>query len=238
VSGWEGFYEEVPSSLAKSRPASLPDTPAKKLPEAAKLARMLRSGRTPSELSVRYGVRSSLIVQRLTSAGWDPSNGHWTGGNPKDFRPAPLTSRGEGPGKACHHVGGGDNPNGVPVVARPIRERPKPTGFAWPTPPDTPWQVTPRPKPPVRRRPRTFAQLREANNARRKLSDADLAEIKRRYTEEYESSVALARAFHVNDRTIRKQLRNEGVVIRGRGELGKIQLEKRRAERAASGGVA
>ena len=204
MSGWANLDETPPS---------LPDTQPKRLPEANKLARMVRSGRTISDLAVRYNIRGSEIIQRLTSNGWDASNGKWVGGDPKDYQGPPLAVLGGGPGESRHHVGGGDNPNGVPTTVRPFTERPKPKGFAWPEPAEIPAPV--KRKPPVRRRTRTFA-LSEANKARRKLSDTDRIEIARRYEQNLESSVVLASDYNVNQRTIRN--RNEAGRIRWQHE--------------------
>ena len=200
-------------------PASLPNkqTP---LPEANKLARMIRSGRTINDLAVRYGVSGVFIQQTLTSNGWDASTGQWTGGDPKDFRGAPLAVLGGGPGQSRHHVGGGDNLHGLPLTSRPFTERPKPKGFAWPTPPDTPFPTGAK----SRRRPRVpTAAAREANTARRKLSTEDRKEVARRYIENLESSVALAEVYSVNQRTITKVLRAEGVTLRSRSEAGRLR---------------
>lgn len=209
MSSWEGSYDEV-----------LPQPKSPSLPEANKMARMLRTGRTVNELALRYGAESALIVQRLTSNGWDPSTGRWTGGDPKDFRAAPLAVRGDGPGQACHHVGGGDNPSVVPVVARPIRERPKLRGIVWPDPPATPTTATTN----APRARRTQTPLRAiSNEGRRKLTPSQRAEIARRYMDGLESSAVLAEEYGVNQRTIRKAIIEQGGRIRSRSEASTVR---------------
>jgi hypothetical protein len=204
MSSWPS-YEELP--------ASLPDSTPKKVPEANKLARMIRTGRTVSDLSVRYNVQPREIMQRLTAAGWDVGTGLWTGGDPKDYRAAPLAVKGEGPGQSCHHVGGGDNPNVVPLKPPPYRERSKPEGFRFP----------PIEKDPTVRKvaPRIYPHEPTAG----KLSSADRREIARRYVEDIDSSVTLAKDYGVNQRTIRKALVRAGVTIRSRSETTKLRWE-------------
>lgn len=194
-----------------------------KLPEANKMARMLRSGRTISDLSVRYGVNSNVIAQQLTANGWDASNGAWVGGDKKDYRiGTPLSARGDGPGENRQYVGGGDNPNVVPTVARPFTERHHFTGFAWPTPVDVPPGTT-------YQRPLIVSAQQAGNNARRKITPEQEAEMAQRYVEDLESSVVLARAYGVNQRTIRKHLHNMGIQLRTRSEALQLRYEQRRA---------
>lgn len=234
MSGWEGFFEED-----APLPPSLPDRPLK-LPEANKMARSLRTGRTVSDLAVRYGVAVRVITRRLTDAGWDPATGKWAGAKPT--KDTPLSMRGGGPGTALHYVGGGDNPNVVPLVARPIRERPKSTGFPWPQREESAQSAPVVPR--LRPHPRRSASTRRRsspNEARRKLTLAMREEIARRYEKNLESSVTLAAEFGVNQRTIRKALAEEGVHIRSRSEAGYLRWaanHPQQAQRAEPDGAA
>lgn len=196
------------------------------LPEAGKMARMLRSGRTTGDLAVRYGINSNVIVQQLVAHGYDAGTGAWVGGEKLAYQSdAPLSARGDGAGQTCHHVGGGDNPNVVSTATRPFTERRRWTGFAWPAP-TAPVAVPPEPK---LRRVRNDPYGRQAgNNARRKISPEQETEIAKRYLDG-ESSVVLARAYQVNERTIRKHLHNLGVPLRSRTEALKLRHEQRRA---------
>lgn len=222
MSGWSEFFEDVPSL-----PASLPDRRPTKLPEAGKLARSLRNGKTVNDLAVHYGYAARVIHRRLTDAGWDTKTGQYVGSTANTG--APLSVRGGGPGTAVHHVGGGDNPNVVPLVARPIRERPKSTGFPWPERPDVPFPTVPQ----IKRRPRTQTPARRrVSEARRKLTPAMRADIARRY-ENLESSVALAAEYGVNQRTIRNALREQGVHVRTRSEAGYLRWAANHPEEAA-----
>lgn len=194
-------------------------------PEPNKMARMLRSGRTISDLSVRYGIHPNVLKQQLAVYGWDPRTGVWVGGAEHG---APLTARGDGAGLALSYVGGGDNPNVVPTKPRSYTPKPKPTGFNWPEmPPFIP------PRKPVRLPP-PRAQNR---SAMRKLTDQMLVEIARRYTEEFDSSMELARDYNVNPRTIRKALRHMEVEIRDRSEANLVRHARRRQAIVAQGWV-
>lgn len=192
-----------------------------RMPEANKMARMLRSGRTPGELATRYGVHANAIMQQLTANGWDASTGAWVGGDQKDYvTGAPLAIRGGGPGESCHHVGGGDNPSVVSMGARTFHQRPRATGFAWPDAP---------PAVPLKRR------SRRAQVSRRKITAAQEAEMAKRYLDG-ESSVTLAREYQVNERTVRKHLSQLGVVLRSRGEALRLRhAQLRAAETVAVG---
>lgn len=186
------------------------------MPEANKMARMLRSGRTTEDLALRYGVNSYVVEQQLTLHGWDVRSGKSVADHqPKDYarRTPALSARGDGPGQTCHFVGGGDNPNVVPTVARPYRPQPHPTGIVWPVS-DTAWVVPAAPKP-RRSSPRT-----------RKISVAQETEMAARYLDG-ESSVDLARVFDVNERTIRTRLRNLGVPLRTRSEALRLRHSQR-----------
>lgn len=229
MSGWERFYEDT--GPVRTTPATVsPNRKRKsKLPEANKLARSIRNGCTISDLAVRHGFSGEHIIRVLTSGGWDASNGQWTGGDKKSFRRPPLTVRGDGAGKAMHHVGGGDNPNGVPTATRPFTERRRPTGFAWPVREGEPETPRPERKNPGSK-PRTFRQLREANESRRKLSEDDLKLIKHLYVEEFWASTRLAKKYGVNQRTIRKALVHMGVPIRDRSAAGKIRWRDEQEE--------
>lgn len=227
MSDWSGFFEDLP--------ASLPDRKVTKLPEAAKLARSLRSGKTVSDLAVHYGVAGRVIRVRLRSAGWDDDTGLWNGDRVTSGNP-PLAVRGSGPGASVHHIGGGDNPNVVPLVARPIRERPKHEGFAWPAPSGAPFPTVPRPRPRVRPSRRRFNSDGTSLTRPRKLDDATRLEIARRYEEQLDSSVSLAAEYGVNQRTIRNILREEGVHVRNRSEAGYLRWAANHPEEAAARG--
>lgn len=196
------------------------------MPEANKMARMLRSGRTASELAERYGVNSTQIMQQLTANGWDCSTGAWVGGDKKDYVGGIcLATRGGGPGVSGHYVGGGDNPNVVSTVARPFTQRPKPTGFDWPARENTPVVV-----PPKRRTVTssgTWSRTRVS-----KISPAQEVELARRYLEDQESSVTLGHEYGVNERTIRKHLRDAGVPLRSRAEAQRLRHERDRIANA------
>lgn len=200
------------------------------MPEANKMARMLRSGRTTGDLAVRYGVNSNVIAQQLTANGWDAGTGEWVGGDKKDYRTGtPLSARGNGAGQTCHYVGGGDNPNVVPTTSRPFTERRRFTGFAWPAPAEGP------PEPHYQRPQSLQDQAQQAgNNARRKLTALQEIEIAARYVVDLESMVQLARAFKVNQRTIRKHLESQGVVLRSRAEALQLRHDQRRAANKAT----
>lgn len=201
------------------------------LPEANKMARMLRSGRTISDLAVRYGINSHVIAQQLTANGWDASNGAWVGGDRKDYQVgSPLSARGGGPGESRHHVGGGDNPTVVPTAVRPFTQRRHPTGFAWPVTADVPPEAQ-------YQRPEIVRQ-QAGNNARRKITAAQEAEMVQRYVVDQESSVTLARAYGVNQRTIRKHLHNKGVQLRTRAEALQLRYDQRRAAATVTSDVA
>lgn len=204
-----------------------------KLPEANKMARSLRSGVTTGDLAVRYGINSHVIIQTLTAAGWDPVTGVSVRGEPPQ-PPAPLSARAGGPGKTCHHVGGGDNPNVVPTTPRPFKERVHPTGLAWPERPPVDPRIlrAPRPEPRHRKPPREKKYDSSRGTPAAGLSAEQRATICERYRN-LESSVELAREYGINDRTVRKLLRREGVQVRTRGEAMRLRQAKRRAETAA-----
>lgn len=199
-----------------------------KLPEANKMARMLRSGRTTGDLAVRYGINSLVIVQQLTANGWDAGTGAWVGGDKKDYQSgAPLTARGDGAGLTCHHVGGGDNPTVVSTATRPFRERPRPAGFPWPP---APVAVPPEPKLTPRAQANLWKQVQQAgNNARRKLNAEQEVELAKRYLIGLESAVVLARDFGVNERTVRKRLHALGIPLRTRSEALQLRHQQQRA---------
>jgi DNA-binding CsgD family transcriptional regulator len=190
-----------------------------KMPEANKMARMLRSGRTLGDLAVRYGINSNAISQQLYLHGWDARTGQKKEcGVNMDYghHPPALSARGDGPGHTCHHVGGGDNPTVVPTVAVPYRERPHYAGIVWPVV-ETAWKVPPKTKPRPRPAPRA-----------RKINTEQETEMSARYLNG-ESSVALAAAYGVNERTIRSRLRKLGVPMRSRGEALRLRHAQLRA---------
>lgn len=186
------------------------------MPEANKMARMLRSGRTTGDLALRYGIASTVIITQLTSNGWDASTGAWVGGDKKDYTPGapPLAVRGGGPGQSGHHVGGGDNPNVVPTATRPFTQRRRPTGFAWPPPVNSP--VAPVPP---KRRP----------NGTRKIGAEVETELVQRYLDG-EIMVTLAHEYGVSERTVRKRLVALGVPVRGRSEALRLRYAQARAK--------
>lgn len=194
-------------------------------PESNKMARMIRSGRTVSDLAVRYGTNPQVIRQQLLLFGWDPRTGAWIGGID---RGSPLTARGDGAGFALSYVGGGDNPNVVPLAPRPHERKPKPTGFAWP---EQPPFVAPQ-------RPQLVTLPPQDQNrpALRKLTNQMVNEIVVRYLDG-ESSVVLGRDYNVNQRTIRKALSRAGVVIRDRSAANVVRHARRRESMAAQGWI-
>lgn len=198
-----------------------------RMPECNKMARMLRSGRTPSDLAARYGVNETSIRVQLATHGWSPTTGEWIGGDKKADAGAPLSARGGGPGVSGHYVGGGDNPNVVPTTTRPFHERPKPTGFAWPV---REGDVVVPPKKPVST---TWGRVPEGNRVR-KITPEQATEMVKRYLDG-ESSVVLARSFQVNERTVRKRLVQMGITLRTRGEALRLLRQQTRDRKIASG---
>lgn len=198
-----------------------------RMPEANKMARMLRSGRTSEDLATRYGVTTTAIRLQLAAHGWDPTTGDWIGGEKKADDGAPLSARGDGPGVSGHYVGGGDNPNVVPTVSRPFHERPKPTGFAWPV---REGQVAVPPRKPIST---TWDPVPAANRVR-KITTEQATEMVKRYLDG-ESSVVLARSFGVNERTVRKRLVQMGITLRTRGEALRLLRQQTRDRKIASG---
>lgn len=201
-----------------------------KLPEANKMARMIRSGRTTGDLAIRYGADSDTIIRQLTAHGYDASTGHWVGGNKKDYVDhVPLSVRGAGPGLSVHHVGGGDNPTVISIGIRPIKQRSRPTGLAWPVN-DTPFAVPSKSH--LRVQPGLWNDT--PKNRVRKISADQAIEIAKRYLVGEESSVTLAHEYGVNERTIRKYLRGLGVPVRTRTEALRLSYAQRRATRAVT----
>lgn len=200
-----------------------------KMPEANKMARMLRTGRTKGELAARYGVTATAIAVQLAAHGWDPNTGTWIGGDKKSDPGAPLSARGGGPGASGQYVGGGDNPNVVPTTTRPFTQRPKPTGFAWPVRDDDAPAAPPR-------RPvsSTWDKVSDANRRPPKVTPEMAVEMAKRYLDG-ESSVVLGRIFGVNERTVRKRLVLMGVPLRSRGEALRLLRQQHRERKIASG---
>lgn len=195
-------------------------------PEPNKMARMIRSGRSVSDLAVRYGINPQVIRQQLVLFGWDSRTGVWIGGID---RGAPLNARGGGPGESLQYIGGGDNPHVVPLAVVPHERKPKPTGFPWP---EMPPMATVTPLQPVTLSPRSQGR----RPTLRKLTDSMVNEISVRYLDG-ESSVGLATEFGVNQRTIRKVLRMMDISIRSRSEANVVRYQRRRANMEAAGWV-
>lgn len=195
------------------------------LPEPERLARMLRSGQSRRDLSIRYAIDERQIANRLRGAGWDAVTGRWVGGGDRTTV-IPLTVRGGGPGRSGHYVAGGDNPNVVPTSPIPHRHRARPTGFNWPEPVAVaPPVAVPEPPPEPIRIERAYST--SANDIRRKLSDQALQEIADAYADG-ESTITLATNHGVNERTIRKALRKMGVRMRTRSEALKLRHQQNR----------
>lgn len=196
-----------------------------KLPEANKMARSIRSGFSTGDLAVRYGINSFVIINQLVNSGWDPTTGIWVGDN--RHVDTPLSARGDGAGFTCHHVGGGDNPNVVPTVARPFKERVRPA-FVWPDP--DPNEPPPRQPKPARltRRPGAYRESGRGTPGG-KLTSMQRGEIAQRYLKG-EPSTALGAEYGVDDRTVRKLLRRMNVPVRTRGEALKLRYEQQRQE--------
>jgi hypothetical protein len=192
-----------------------------KLPEANKMARMLRTGRTLDDLTVRYGINSNVITQRLIANGWNPETGAWVGDSKSAQQAgAPLSARGDGAGQTRHHVGGGDNPNVVSTVSRPIRQRREYT-FVWPVSETKPAPVVVAP------RPRRITDPWSSPHTNRKVTPEQGNAMATRYLDG-ESSVELGRAFGVNERTVRKYLVALGVPLRTRSEALQLSHDQRR----------
>lgn len=207
---------------------------ASRIPEANKMARMLRSGRTTGELAERYRVHSTVIINQLASHGYDPKTGDSIDREPEIHSSCnPLALRGGGPGQSGHYVGGGDNPNVVSTIARPLpQRRPRPTGFAWPTVSAEPVAVAPKPKKPVQRS--TGSRWGTRGGANRKLTQEQENAMASAYLDG-ESSGMLARTYGVHERTVRKRLVDMGVVLRTRSEAQRLSVARRHAAVSAVG---
>lgn len=202
------------------------------MPEANKMARMLRTGRTKSDLASRYSVTTTAIALQLAANGWHPETGEWVGGRREADTGAPLSARGDGAGTSGHYVGGGDNPNVVPTTTRPFTQRPKPRGLAWPDRGDAPAAMAPRRHPTSE----SWSTARRANGHKHKLNPEQETEMAKRYLDG-ESSVDLGRIFGVNDRTVRKRLASLGVPLRTRGEALKLRYQQTQDRKVASGWI-
>jgi hypothetical protein len=129
---------------------------------------------------------------------------------------------GQGPGVACHHVGGGDNPDVVPTQPRPYARRVRKPGIVWPERPPIDTKAV------VKRLRETDPETpqREKLDVRsiaHRLTAAERDELIRRY-KDGEASTKLAAVYGLTSRSVRKFLTRNGVELRSRADANRLRF--------------